>query len=122
MHLLQHYFFWASDGAPDAVPAGIIAVDLGLNEADHHDHEIKAISNYCCSLGLFDDSTLQLGFTLEDRDLICRDQSPNFLCSTQIVADWQWHLIRQQPGLRYAEHSLQETVEEMEAFNPEEDG
>ena len=90
MHLLEHYFFWASDGAPDAVPAGIIAVDIGLNEADHNDPDAKAICNYCCSLGLFDDSTLQLGFTKEDRDLIFREQSPNFLCTTQIVADWQW--------------------------------
>ena len=106
MHLLEHYFFWASDGAPDAVPAGIIAVDIGLNEADHNDPDAKAICNYCCSLGLFDDSTLQLGFTKEDKDLIFREQSPNFLCTTQIVADWQWAEIKKRPGLRYAEHNL----------------
>lgn len=121
MHLLQHYFFWASDGAPDAVPAGIIAIDLGLNEADHHDPHAKAISNYCCNLGLFDDSTLQLGFTGEDKDLICRDTSPNFLCSTQIVADWQWTAMKTIPGLRYAEHNLDQAVAEMESFTPEED-
>ena len=51
------------NGAPDAVPAGIIAVEIGLNEANNYDPKTNAFGNYCSSLRIFDDSTLQLGFS-----------------------------------------------------------
>ena len=117
MHLLRHLFYWASQGSPDAVPAGIIAVDLGMNEADLHDQDIKQISICCCEYGIFDDSCWQLGFTMEDVDLVRKLDRPfNYLTSDQIVSDWQWRLIKQQPGLRVSEHNLTTTIEEMEAF------
>jgi len=125
MHLLNHLYYWASEGCPDAVPAGIIAVDLGLNEANHNDTEIKEISNFCCELGIFDDSCWQLGFTQDDVDLV-RKENPDgkgctTLAATQVVADWQWELIKQQPGLRISEHNLEQVVAEMEAFIGEDD-
>ena len=116
MTFLEHYYFWASNGCPDAMPAGIIAVKLGQNAADHNDQDIKEIRNDLCAEAFFDDATLQLGFTGDDRDLICRSIHPNFLCSSQIVADWQWELIKQQPGLRFAEHDLAEFQAEVERF------
>ena len=122
MHFLENVYYWASDGCPDAKPAGVIAVDLGQNEADFHDEEIRAIRNCCCEYGLLDDTGLQLGFTSDDMDLICRNEGDaNFLTAGQIVADWQWAAIKETPGLRYAEHSLVATVEEIEAFfdNPD---
>lgn len=122
MHYLENVYYWASEGCPDAVPAGIIAVDLGQNEANHNDTEIVAIRNCCCEYGLLDDTGLQLGFTSDDMDLIIRDKGDyNLLTAGQIVADWQWEAIKATPGLRYEEHSLAATIEEMEAFadNPD---
>ena len=116
MVFLEHYFFWASNGCPDAMPAGIIAVKLGQNAANHNDQEIQEIRNDLCRESFFDDATLQLDFTGTDKDLICRDSDPHFLCSSQIVADWQWELIKGQPGLRCAEHDLEEHYAEMERF------
>ena len=66
-------------------------------------------------------SDQQLGFTGADNDLICREQSPNFLCATQIVADWQWTALKKVPSLRYAEHHLSKQIEAMEQFIAEEE-
>ena len=41
LQYLQNVYYWASQGCIDVVPAGIIAVDLGLNKADLNDSEIK---------------------------------------------------------------------------------
>ena len=122
MRLLRHLYFWASEGCPDAVPAGIIAVDLGINEANHNDVEIKHISNFCCDLGMFDDSCWQLGFTQDDVDLVRKLDGPsNYLTSDQIVTDWQWELIKKQPNLRISEDDLEQELAEMEAFIEEEE-
>ena len=120
MYLLRHLYYWASEGCPDAVPAGIIAIHLGINEADHNDREIKDISNFCCSTGIFDDSCWQLGFEMDDVDLVRREQSPNYLTADQIVTDWQWGLIKQQPGLRTSEHCLAQVIAELEEEEVEE--
>ena len=65
-------------------------------------------------------SDQQLGFTGEDNDVICREQSPNFLCATQLVADWQWTVLKKVPSLRYAEHNLSKYIEAMEQCIAEE--
>lgn len=117
MYYLENVYYWASEGCPDAVPAGIIAVDLGQNEANHNDDEITDIRNCICSYGIFDDMGWQLKFENDDIDLIRKNiegSSIGYLTSGQIVADWQWELIKQKPGLRYAEHNLPEWIEEVE--------
>lgn len=117
MHYLENVFFWASQGCPDAIPAGIIAVDLGLNEADLNDAEIKDIRNFLCEECFFDDMGHQLGFTMEDIDLIRRDgDGAAYLTGSQVVSDWQWELIKKQPGLRVSEHNLEQHCAEMEKF------
>ena len=57
MHYLRLIYYWASEGCPDAVPAGIIAIDLGQNEADFNDpEERREIEVLCSDCGLLDDS------------------------------------------------------------------
>ena len=119
MFFLENYYLWASEGCPDAVPAGVIAIDLGMNGADFSDTRTTELRNELCSEGFFDDAPLQLGFTGEDKALICREEGPNFLCSSQVVADWQWALMKQQPGLRTSEFNLAEYMQEVERFMEE---
>ena len=109
MHLLTHIYYWCSDNCPDAVPAGILAFNLGMNEASHHDDEIDQIFECACGFGLFDDPHVQLGFVGDDADLIVRGSG--CLTANQICSDWQWELIKQQPGLRYVEHDLEATLD-----------
>ena len=117
MHYLEHVFYWASAGCPDAVPAGIIAVDLGLNEASLSDPEIREIRNFLCDECFFDGIGWQLGFTMENIDLIRKlEGDANYLTSGQVVADWQWKLIKTHPGLRFFEHNLEEHIAEIERF------
>ncbi len=117
MHYCLNYYFWCSEHRPDAVPAGMIAVDLGLNNANLSDDEIDQISDFCCDLGLFDDASYQLGFTNEDKDLIVRSgKGASYLTGHLVLADWQYMLVKKQPGLRLAEHDLEEVVEERRAF------
>ena len=122
MPFLEHVYYWASEGCPDAVPAGIIAVDLGLNEADHNDSEIKEIRNDLCDLGIFDDMGWCLGFGEDTIDLIRKlDGDAAYLTAGQIVADWQWAVIKQQPGLRFYEVDLDVLVAELEQCIDEDD-
>jgi hypothetical protein len=120
MHLIRSIFYWASDGCPDAVPAGIIAIDLGLNGANvNNPEELQEIVECCCCNGLFDDSCWQIGATNEDVDLIRKNTGPHTsstLANDQIVPDWQWELIKQRPGLKYSEHNLRQTIEELNRF------
>ena len=119
MQLLRHIYFWASEGCPDAMPAGIIAVDLGLNEANHNDQDIGEFVLAATSWGFFDDSCWQIGCTMEDADLVRKLDGPGYLTSDQIVTDWQWEQIKKTPGLRFAEHSFAEAEAEMAAWEEE---
>lgn len=123
MYLLSHVYYWASQGCPDAVPAGIVAINLGPNEADLTSEDAQEWRGICSSYGLLDNKAWQLDFSIEDVDLVrkdCGDEKHiSYLENIQIVPDWQWHLIKQQPGLKYKEHDLAEHIEEMEAFDPE---
>ena len=122
MMYLEHIYYWASAGCTDAVPAGIIAVDLGLNEANLDDPEIDEIRNFLCEECFFDDMGWQLGFTQEDIDLIPRNgDGAAYLTSGQIVADWQWSALKKVPGLRVSEHNLEQHLEELERFMQEEE-
>ncbi len=95
----------------------MIAVNLGLNNANLSDEEIDQISNFCCDLGLFDDASYQLGFTNEDKDLIVRSgKGACYLTGHLVLADWQYALVKKQGGLRIAEHDLEEVVKERRAF------
>ena len=109
MYLLTHIFYWASDGCPDAVPAGVLAFSLGMNEASHQDEDIDQIFECACCFGLCNDAEEQLGFVGDDLDLVVRGNGN--LSANQIVPDWQWRLIKQHPGLRYVEHDLEATLD-----------
>ena len=109
MYLLTHVYYWASDGCPDALPAGILAFNLGMNEASHHDDEIDQIFECACGFGLFDDVPEQLGFVGDDADLILRESG--LLTAHQIVSDWQWELMKQHRALLYVEHDLEATLD-----------
>ncbi len=116
MIYLRQVYYWASQGNTDAIPAGVIAVDLGFNEANFNDEEMGDISSCISSYGLFDDTVWQLGFEQDEADLVRGDGVKwfGYLTSDIIVAEWQWKLIKEQPGLRVSEHNLQEHIEEME--------
>ena len=116
MYMLTQCFYWASIGCPDAMPAGIIAFKLGLNEADFDDEEEpNAIMECASGFGLLDDAAEQLGFNDEDKDLLFRDpdggDNPTYLTANVIVSDWMWSQIKMHPGLVYSEHDLDATLE-----------
>ncbi len=118
MIFLHQVYYWASQGNTDAVPAGIIAIDLGFNEANFNDEDMKEMRACFCSHGLFDDTAWQLEFTMDDVDLVRGDGIKwfGYLTSDIIVADWQWKLIKEQPGLRVAEYNWKEYLEEEERW------
>ncbi len=107
MWLLHSIYYLASAGYPSAVPAGILATDLG-DTADLTT-DVKEVVSEITSLGLHDDSSYLLGFTNDDCDLVRRDEGDTFsyVVSNQIVPAYQWELIKQQHGLRFYEQSLE---------------
>lgn len=111
MHFVRSVFYWASQGCPDGVPKGIIAVDLG-DTADLST-DVKEVGLALCSQGFFDDTTWQVGATQDDVDLILKliphekyGEIGQTLSFDQIISDWQYELIKQRPGLVVSEHSL----------------
>lgn len=131
MHLIRIYYFLASRGCPDAFPAGVIAVDVGFNEASMCAESTREWMIECTERAMFDDSNLQLGLSAQDSEgLTHKTTGPHtgeFLANDMIVADWQWEAMKKTPGLKYAEHSIAEDDKENERFlaewakeNPEE--
>lgn len=123
MKYLRQVYYWASKGSPDAVPAGIICIGLGFNEANFNDEEMSEIRLNLSSHGMFDDTGWQLGFSMDDIDLVRGEDGKyaSFLTTDIIVADWQWELIKKQDGLRIAEIDFLEYIAEMERWCEEED-
>ena len=131
MHLIRICYFLASQGCPDAFPAGVIAVDLGFNEANMNDESKREWAIECAERCMFDNSSLQLGLTYqESQGLLHKEVGPHLstsLSNDMIVADWQWEAMKKTPGLNYVEHSIEEDDKENERFltqwakeNPEE--
>ena len=120
MHLIRIYYFLASQGCPDAFPAGVIAVDVGFNEADMNDESKREWAIECAERAMFDDSTWQLGLTFESSEGVThKTTGPHravYLANDMIVADWQWEAMKKTPGLNYAEHSIEEDDKENERF------
>ena len=109
MFFVRSIFYWASKGYPDAVPAGIIATDLG-DTADLSS-DIKEIALNLTSQGIHDDSCWQCQIATEDRDLLVKTvphekygEIGHYLTSDQLLPDWEYQLIKQQPGLVVSEH------------------
>ena len=121
MHFIKNVFYWASDGCPEAVPAGIIAVNCADEICMNCD--LDEVYGMICSWGIFDDTCWQLGFTNEDVDLIRKENENGhlqYLCTSQIVPDWQWNQIKNQPNMKVVEVDFLEYVKSMEEFDPEE--
>ena len=109
MHFVRSVFYWASKGCPGAIPKGIIAVDM--EDSVDLSSDLKEVGLELTSLGMFDDTSLQVGCTLEDRDLITKilphekyGELGHTLSNDQIMPSWQFELIKQQPGLVVSEH------------------
>ena len=114
MKLLHHIYYHASRGFPDATPAGIICVDLA-DEVDLTE-DASELASICTSVGLFDDSSWQLGFTNEDADLVRGSQEKgnfSYVVANQIVSDWQWRCMKDTGTFRVAEISHNELLEMM---------
>lgn len=132
MHLLRFHYYLASEGCPDAMPAGIIAVDLGFNFDDldaDEDGDIEDVVLCCSERGFFDDSELQLG--IEGGDGITHKVvGPHHavcLSNDLVVPTFMWEALKTTPGFVYSEHSIEADdraneifLEEYKKQNPEE--
>ncbi len=117
MQLLRSLYYHASSGFPEAVPAGIIAVDLA-DEVDLTD-DLSELSKVLTSVGIFDDSCFLLGFSNEDADLVrgsVDSETFHYVVSNQIVPNYQWELIKQEPSIRIYEVPHSEVMELMRDF------
>ncbi len=113
MYFVRSVYYWASKGCPDAVPAGIIGVNMGTI-IDTYD-DLKETSYVLSSIGIFDDTCWQLEFTQEDVDLIVKDQPDTkrfqTLSNDQILPDWQWELMKADPRVRVSEHHFKDYLD-----------
>jgi len=113
MYFVRNVYYWASKGCPEAVPAGIIGVNMGTI-IDTYD-DIKQTGNLLCSIGIFDDTCWQLEFTQEDSDLVRKDDPDTnrfqTLSNDQILPDWQWELMKADPRVRVSEHQFKEYLD-----------
>ena len=117
MKLLHSVFYHASIGFPEAVPAGIIAVDLG-SDVELSDCP-KEIAHTCTSVGLFDDTSMLLGFTNEDADLVrgpADDKHFHYCVHDQLVPDYQWEAIKSLNNFRIHEIPYDEVITLMKDF------
>ena len=111
MHLLHSVYYHASAGFPEAVPAGIIAVDLA-DTCDLTDSSSE-IASALTSIGIFDDTAFLLGFSREDADLVRgSEDSPQFkyIVSNQIVPDYQWAALKREANFYIHEVSHSEVT------------
>ena len=121
MHFIRQVFYWASSGCPDAVPKGIVAVDL----EGHFDQKTDLIElgNLLCSIGIFDDTCWQIGCTKEDVDLIVKTEDrPQYgqmgrtLSNDAIIPTWQCDIIKKDERIKISEHTF---TEYLDFLNPE---
>ena len=124
MHFIRSVYYWASKGCPDAVPKGIITVDL--EDTADLTSDVREIGLALTSQGFFDDSCWQVGCTQEDVDLVVKTSThPKYgemghtLSNDQIIPSWMFERLKEQPGLVISEQSIRdlecdETWEEYE--------
>ena len=125
MHFVRSIFYWASQGCPDAVPKGVIAVDL--EDTADLSSDVREIGLALTSQGFFDDTCWQVGCTKEDVDLVVKTvehskygQMGHTLSNDQIIPSWQFEQLKSQPGLvvsehHYADYYCDDCCEECEA-------
>jgi len=113
MYFIRNVYYWASQGYPDAVPAGVIAVNLESTE--DLTSNVREVALALTSQGFMDDTGYQCGVSSEDQDLILKlvpherhGEIGQYLTSDQLLSDWQFELLKQQPGLTISEHTLSE--------------
>ena len=127
MYYVRSIYYRASIGCPDAVPKGIIAINL----EDQIDltTPVSEIGPCLSSMGVFDDSCWRVGCTMEDVDLIIKhSEDPSvissYCVSDQIIPDWQFELIKTREGLVVNEQQWSDYVlseEEMLELDSQED-
>ena len=127
MHFVRSVFYWASQGCPDALPKGVIAVDL--DDTADLSSDVREIGLALTSQGFFDDTCWQVGCTKEDVDLVVKTvehpkygQMGHTLSNDQIIPTWMFEQLKSQPGLAVSEHHyLQMECDEVpERFDPSE--
>lgn len=122
MHLLRFKYYLASEGCPDAVPAGIIAVDLGFNFDDldtSEDGDVDDVALCCAERGFFDDSDLQLGIE-GGEGITWQEVGPHHavcLSNDLVLPSFVWAAMKSaMPNLNYVEHSIEEDDKQNEIF------
>ena len=109
MHFIRSVYYWASKGCPDALPKGVIAIDL--EDTEDLGSDVREIGLALTSQGFFDDTCWQVGCTQDDVDLVVKTiphetygEIGHTLSNDQIIPSWQFELLKQQPGLAVSEH------------------
>ena len=115
MHFVRQVFYWASHGCPDAVPKGVIAVDL--EDTVDLSADVRELALELTSLGYFDDTCWQVGCTQDDVDLITKTiQHPKYgemgqtLSNDLLIPTWMFEQLKQRPGLVVSEHHYQDML------------
>ena len=113
MHFVRSVYYRASLGCPDALPKGIIAVDL--EDTADLTSDVKEIGLALCSQGFFDDSCWNVGCTQDDVDLVVKTikhpkygEMGQYLTSDQIIPTWMFERLKQQPNLVVYEQSIRD--------------
>lgn len=116
MRFVRSIFYHGT--GPEAIPKGIISVDL-LDTADLLT-DVKDTARWLTNHAFFDNSVWQVGCTMDDKDLVVKliphkkfGEVGNYLLSDQIITEWQYQQIKKQSGVVFSEHTLneQEAVE-----------
>lgn len=109
MYFIRSLYYWGS--GVDAVPRGVIAVDLEGTEDLTSD--VRRVGLELTSLGMFDDSAYQVQATGDEQDLLVKlvphekyKEIGMYLTSDQIIPDYQFELLKKQDGLIISEHAL----------------
>ena len=112
MQLLHSIFYHASYGFVEALPAGIIAVDIS-DTRDLTDNPAE-VARELTSFGAFDDAAFLLGFTNEDADLVrgsADSEQFHYVVSSQLVPDYQWAAIKREAKFRIYELKLEDLLD-----------
>lgn len=116
MHFIRSVYYWASQGCPDATPAGIIAVDVG--ETFDLKTDLQELGYLLTSAGVFDDTCWQIGCTQENVDLVMKTvphetlgEVGTTLSNDQLLPTWQWEIIKEHTKVEVSEHGIDDYLD-----------
>ena len=113
MHFLHSVYYRASYGCPDALPKGIIAVDL--EDTVDLTADAQEVGRSLSCQGFFDDRCWKVGCELDDADLVVNvtphekyGEIGGYITSDQIVPTWMFEQIKNQPNVVVFEQSIRD--------------